>query len=150
MHTITAKLSIYCKEHNRQLAAAFGIGSERIQIDAERCPECDAEGQGITAEEQNRILALVKDKTFGHGGSDIDGSGCDSGDPIDLTLEEISQGFGCLLERITELEKAVERRRACVSYRGRRICDKPFEMPLIKRPHVAVPVGWFDCSEKTR
>ena len=48
----------------------------------------EAQGDGITAEAQNRILELcqrgITDET-------IDGSGCDSGDPVDLTLAEVGQ-----------------------------------------------------------
>lgn len=45
---------------------------------------------------QNEIRALVI-KESGAKSEDIDGSGCDSGDPLDLTLSEISQGF-CHIE----------------------------------------------------
>ena len=45
---------------------------------------------GITAKTQDRIQAYV----LKHSGAErIDGSGCDSGDPVDLTLAEIGQGL---------------------------------------------------------
>lgn len=56
---------------------------------------------GITLETQNRIRDLVIKKS-GAGDGVIDGSGCDSGDPVDLTLAEIAQGFNYLLDEVIE------------------------------------------------
>ncbi len=50
---------------------------------------------GITGEEQDRIRSLIINRT-GIPEHECDGSGCDSGDPIDLTLAEISQGIDYL------------------------------------------------------
>lgn len=47
--------------------------------------------------EQNSIRELVIKLS---GCDDIDGSGCDSGDPLDLTLTEISQGFNHIENRL--------------------------------------------------
>ena len=50
------------------------------------------EGDGITLDEQNRINELVVKEC----GLDFkpDGSGCDSGDPLEVTLTEIRTGIG--------------------------------------------------------
>ena len=56
---------------------------------------------GITLETQNRIRDLVVERS-GADDSFIDGGGCDSGDPVDLTLDEIGMGFNILLDKIEE------------------------------------------------
>lgn len=55
----------------------------------------------ITLETQNRIRNLVIRLSGAKDGL-IDGSGCDSGDPVDLTLNEIAQGFNYLLDEVID------------------------------------------------
>jgi len=50
---------------------------------------------GINMKTQNRIRDLVIELS-GASDGDIDGGGCDSGDPVDLSLSEICQGFAFL------------------------------------------------------
>ena len=51
----------------------------------------------ITLEMQNRIRDHILSELRSSGiDADIDGSGCDSGDPMDLTLSEISQGMNAI------------------------------------------------------
>lgn len=69
---------------------------------------------GITGEEQNRIREAVV-KASGAPDNEIDGSGCDSGDPVDLTLSEIAQGFNFLKARLALLEKVAEAAGRCRS-----------------------------------
>lgn len=69
---------------------------------------------------QDQIRALVIEMS-GASPNDIDGSGCDSGDPLDLTLSEISQGFAhvddkrpywmwqAMIEHISAVAKGCER-----------------------------------------
>ena len=53
--------------------------------------------EGSMAEMQNRIAAFVQERIAPlDKDCVIDGSGCDSGDPVDLTLTEIGQGFTVL------------------------------------------------------
>ena len=60
---------------------------------------------GINAETQDRILLKLYEITGAPKGR-IDGSGCDSGDPVDLTLSEISQAFGYLEDKRDEESSA--------------------------------------------
>jgi len=81
---------------------------QNCQTQTERADK--AEAALLSAEEehdkelgrwQGAIYRLIKEET----GADveIDGSGCDSGDPLDLTLAEISQGFAYLDDKCFEL-----------------------------------------------
>lgn len=55
---------------------------------------------------QDEIRGAVIDAS-GASDCDIDGGGCDSGDPLDLTLTEISQGFVFLKEAAEQSEKGL-------------------------------------------
>ncbi len=60
---------------------------------------------GITLETQNKIRDCVNSEC-GAPPDFIDGSGCESGDPVDLTLSEIMQGFNYYADTFLEpLEK---------------------------------------------
>jgi len=73
---------------------------------------CELGGSGITPEEQNQVRAFIV-KRAGCDDTRIDGSGCESGDPIDLTLDEIGQGFNYLFDEVVDpLKLEVERLRA--------------------------------------
>jgi len=61
---------------------------------------------GITGETQDRIHSYIVEQ-LGVDASEIDGSGCDSGDPVDLTLDEIGQGLGMLQDQLTEAKTAL-------------------------------------------
>ncbi len=60
---------------------------------------------GITAKTQDRIRDLVV-RESGADQTMIDGGGCDSGDPVDFTLDEIAQGFNYISDEVIEPLKA--------------------------------------------
>lgn len=53
---------------------------------------------------QQEIYKLVMELS---GNYEIDGAGCDSGDPLDFTLSEISQGFNFLKDQFAEAQKEI-------------------------------------------
>jgi len=67
----------------------------------------ELEENGITLETQNRIREHII-KTTGISENACDGGGCDSGDPVDLTLAEISLGINYLIDRYEDRIKELE------------------------------------------
>ena len=67
----------------------------------------EIEAESITLETQNRIRDFIANRVGGD--IQIDGSGCESGDPVDLTLSEIAQGF-------TVIENALEESNRLLRY----------------------------------
>jgi hypothetical protein len=66
--------------------ASYGDGSLKIHLHA------DEEYDDEIPRWQNAIRELCVSEC----GHDVDGSGCDSGDPLDLTLSELSQAFNTI------------------------------------------------------
>lgn len=58
--------------------------------------------------ELRRWQDAIRDKLIQMGApdSEIDGAGCDSGDPLDFTLAEIGQGVGYFIDQLEELRAA--------------------------------------------
>lgn len=97
---------VACRELTQRQIGALGYALTLLQetpvtqagADDLAEPPCDKPDacigclDGINAETQDRILAALYEHTGAPKGR-IDGSGCDSGDPVDLTLSEISQAF---------------------------------------------------------
>jgi len=84
-------LHIECKEClNRQQAGhEVSLAEKEIESDEE------------IGRWQQEIYKLVIDLS----GHEVDGSGCDSGDPLDLTLSEIREGFSFLKDALAEKDK---------------------------------------------
>lgn len=69
---------------------------------------------GITAATQNRIRDMVEAhcrERLPDASIQIDGSGCDSGDPVDLTLAEVGQGLTALDDALDNCEQERDRLR---------------------------------------
>ena len=60
----------------------------------------------ISLEAQNRIRNLVVEKS-GANECAINGAGCDSGDPVEFTLTEISQGFNVMIDEVVASQEEV-------------------------------------------
>lgn len=74
---------------------------------------------------QDAIYAVLRDEVS----ESIDGGGCDSGDPVEFTVEEVRQGIAILKERITELEAALATARAQGREEGLREADDRLNTP---------------------
>lgn len=97
---------------NRRLKALVGSSAE--------CPDCNFVFNSVALNEggicqsceqgrwqneiRNKIIELAKCPD-----SVIDGAGCDSGDPLDFTLTEITQGFNFVSEQLTAAQQRAEK-----------------------------------------
>jgi hypothetical protein len=86
---------------------------------------------GITRETQERIQRAVA-RAAGVPVEQIDGSGCDSGDPVDLTLADIAAGFRVVDDRLSAVRAAGEalQRGACLGCNADD-CDDCHFAPLV-------------------
>ncbi len=130
----------------KQLATANNKILDYEQTEAAVCPEdmgapeyikflkkqlaASEKEDGLTLEIQNRIRNFVVEKS-GAEDATIDGSGCESGDPVDLTLDEIGQGFNYLFDEIieplqsqlTDAEETIKTKDIIIKQLNRRLDD---------------------------
>lgn len=66
-------------------------------LDGDECMET-AEFQAEQARWQQQIYELLN-SLLNDPNAQLDGTGCESGDPLDVTLQEITQAFSILEER---------------------------------------------------
>lgn len=116
--SIAQLISINTKlgKNNRQLQARLTtVEKENAHIITDiKNQLSELQKDGITLETQNRIRDCVNSEC-GAPPDFIDGSGCESGDPVDLTLSEIMQGFNYYADTYLEpLEKKLSTATATV------------------------------------
>ncbi len=90
---------------NRERLAGLEMAFDIKQLASELA---EIKISGVTLKTQDRIGSLVEKKIEEISGDKItiDGSGCESGDPVELTLAEISQGFNYLVDEVIQPLKA--------------------------------------------
>ena len=86
-----------CRDRNQQLS------TENKSLRT-RNEQLEAEMDGEQARWQKAIYDLLCRLTKGIEHLNIDGAGCDSGDPLDFTLSEISQAIGAVIDQREQLE----------------------------------------------
>lgn len=89
------------------LVKDFGLNEQRLDVWGqlallERLEELDGAAEAEQARWQVAIYEVLSALSPE---AEIDGSGCDSGDPLDFTLSEIRQAIGAWKERVWELEQ---------------------------------------------
>ncbi len=101
-----------------------------------------------TARELRRWQDGIRDMLMQRCGSNIDGSGCDSGDPLDFTIAEIEQAFSIIGDAAEAYHRALrtraeqaERERDEVAAKAKRLQEWGISLQADIRALGAIPVG---------
>ena len=96
--TNAEKLIRLCRELDIEMDGVACPGSAAAILNAIRSIVSDVEDHEIHAEEQSRWQDAIYQRLRQVAGDAIDGGGCDSGDPLDVTLCEIGQAIEILTQ----------------------------------------------------
>jgi hypothetical protein len=99
------------EKKQRKCASEFNLGVSELNIELQAENKQQAEQiaklqDGITLETQNRIQSLLMKECELE--TEPDGTGCESGDPVDVTLAEISIAIGQLKDKQAEQIKRLK------------------------------------------